>query len=137
MLLNNANMDDVTLVNAKLGLVKYAKNCKEKDTSSHNSSKMVPISALTPLMIAVKELDETVIALKSDVQGSTAETAQTFQKVNEDMQSAIPDLFKQQVPIRRQKTIQEMFPADDEELHFDLDDAVIILRELTKLQEIR
>lgn len=130
--LNNANLDDGTLENAKSDLIKYAKNQKEKEMSCHNSSKMIPFLALTPLMISAKELDELGVAVKSSVRRSTAETAQKFQKVNKDIQSAAQDLFKQPASTEREKRLQEVFQADEKDLHLEVDDTVMILRELNQ-----
>lgn len=56
--LKNAILNDGTLLDAKVNLVKDAKKRKEKETSSHNSCKMIPAKVFTTFIITVKELAE-------------------------------------------------------------------------------
>lgn len=79
-LLNNTNLDDATLVNNKSDLIKYAKTRKAKEANSHASSKIIEIPALTPFMIAAKDLVESGSGVSGSPQGYTKETAQPFQK---------------------------------------------------------
>lgn len=86
-------------------MTKYARNHDEKKNNSHDLAKIIPISALTPLMIAAKELNDFSNAVEGDSQGSTGERAQTFQKVNGELQLALQYRFEHPASTRKEKSI--------------------------------
>lgn len=51
-LLNNVNLDEGTLNNAKSDLIKYAKNREEGITEAVQQPRSIPMTTLTPILVA-------------------------------------------------------------------------------------
>ena len=135
-LLNNVNLDEGTLINAKSDLIKYAKNRKDQESQRRKKESLVPISHFTPAMIAAKVLQESIEEIKTNDDGRIRISNRIMRDIlnnNAELQKCVDQVSipPKDDPAKKEITIHDLFKEEDEDLHFDLDDAVSILRDLT------